>query len=217
MAIGTLAQYKTLGNLTLTTAQDSQVQEALDLTEGFILKFLGASLAAATYTSEAYDGTGTDVLLLKAYPVASVASVVQKFDDGTTQTIPSTEYRVAEGGRLCLLGALEGRWAAYWGLPWDAGWPTEWGIRPCFTPGYANWLVTYTTTAPYALSAVKLAQYQMVDELRALSGSDPTLQNVSIGNYSEGRAGLQALIGQNDRRTRWIRMIADFKRGTCPI
>ena len=217
MAIGTLAQYKTLGNLTLTTAQDSQVQEALDLTEGFILDVLGASLAAATYTSEAYDGTGTDVLLLKAYPVASVASVVQKFDDGTTQTLDSALYRVAEGGRLCLLGAYEGRWATYWGMPWEAGWPTMWGVRPCFAAGRANWLVTYTTTAPNALSSVKLAQYQMVDELRALSGSDPTLQSVSIGNYTETRGGLQALIGQNDRRTRWVKMIADFKRGTCPI
>jgi len=99
---------------------------------GFIERYLKRSLLSQTYTNEEYDGSGTNTLVLKQFPVTAVASLqVNTSGDSTAswQTIDTKNYFSYEDGRIMLNNPVAGF------LDQDAG---------TFIPHPQKYRVTYT-------------------------------------------------------------------------
>lgn len=71
--------------------------------ESYVSRILGTKFEETTITSEVYDGTGTNVLFLKKYPVSSLDSVTI---DGTSVTVGSI-WLTASTGKLQLKSTAE--------------------------------------------------------------------------------------------------------------
>jgi len=56
---------------------DSILNDMADEVESKIEEFLGRSLEQAEYTDELYDGSGSSMLILKQFPITTVASIKQ--------------------------------------------------------------------------------------------------------------------------------------------
>ncbi len=66
--------------------------------------YCGRSFKSATYTDEIYDGTGTDVLVLKDHPVTAVAKVIA-WRDGP-ELVQGTDYEFDADGLIVLIGLV---------------------------------------------------------------------------------------------------------------
>lgn len=196
-ALITLAEYKAYAGITTTDAtRDAQLQPMIDAATEAVRRYAGRSLDdgfSSVARTEAYDGNDTERLQLREYPVTSVASIVQTADDGSTQTIDSSEYRIedAKTGIVAKLGAISGRFAA--AVTWSSvgSWPRNrsiyprdsWETSPSWTAGIQNFTVTYTggyTTIPAGL---KYVIYRWVDQLKQKQASG-AFKSERIGAYA---------------------------------
>ena len=57
------------------TGTAALVTDLITLIDGFIQNYCGHNFISAPYTSEKYNGDGTDTLLLKQYPIITVTSI----------------------------------------------------------------------------------------------------------------------------------------------
>lgn len=174
MAISTVLEYKQYRSLS-GASWDPAIGLLLSAAEAAVSRYArgDAGLLESAERTEDYDG-GEPIIWLRAWPVASVASVAQVWADGSTTTIDSGAYLLT-GARGTLeavsCGAFPWGFADGFGgavrLPRDGGprWPRG-TIRVTYTGGYA--------TVPADL---KLAVWQMVDSALASRGVD--LVNVS--------------------------------------
>lgn len=112
----TVATLKAWLGTTSTTADD-QLQRLVTAVSVGVAEFLRRDLHSQERT-ETYDGTGSDLLLLRQVPVTAVARVLV---DG--QELPATSYRMTPLSLVRL-----GGW-----------WPTGWGnVQVTYTAGYAD-------------------------------------------------------------------------------
>lgn len=110
----TVANLKAWLSISADTA-DAQLQRLVTAVSVGILNWLGRDLKAVERI-EAYDGSGSDLLLLRQVPVVSVARVIV---DG--QEIPASTYRATTTALVRVSG-------------W---WPTGWGnVVVTYTAGY---------------------------------------------------------------------------------
>lgn len=212
MAIGTLAEYKVWAGIS-GTSEDTRINAFLDYTLDFIEGFLGRSFTTGAITDEAYDGNGGTTITLRSFPVASIQSVKIKFIDGSTTTLDSTAYRLSEDG--CSLARLGEVWDRVSVLvdTWSSLDPTAPGPYPSWPVGTANVLVSYTTSADPYLGRLKMAQFQMMDELRGTAGADLTKQSERIGSYGYSRATAGSGDANTARAARWAAMIEPMGGG----
>lgn len=77
MAIIALNDLKTYCNIPSgDTSEDAKLQILVDLTNVSIDQYVGRTLAETQYTREIYDGTGTEALCLRNYPISEVTEVL---------------------------------------------------------------------------------------------------------------------------------------------
>lgn len=76
MSLVTLDEFKQALGETSDT-DDARLQDVLDRGTAYIERYCRRTFASATYTTELYDGTGTDTLILRHFPIVS----------GTTPTV----------------------------------------------------------------------------------------------------------------------------------
>jgi hypothetical protein len=164
VSIPSWAEYKATyrNGQTLAGVSDTQGGFILNGVVDIANRYCGITFANSggtqqTFTSEKYDGDGTPLLKLRSPPIVSITSVVITYDDGTTETVASGDYRVeAATGFLYRLASFA--------FPSDAAslstpsneWPA----------GFQNIAVTYTgayTSSTYP-AGLTLAIYEIVDE-----------------------------------------------------
>jgi uncharacterized phiE125 gp8 family phage protein len=75
MALLTLEELKTHLGIT-DTSQDDMLQDIVDAIDPLFKGYLGRDIELTTYTSELYDGPGTNLLVLNQAPIVSVTSVL---------------------------------------------------------------------------------------------------------------------------------------------
>lgn len=112
----TVASLKAWLGITATTADD-QLQRLVTAVSVGVAGFLGRDLHSQERT-EAYDGTGSDLLLLRQAPATAVARVLV---DG--QELPASAYRMTP---LSLV-----RLGSWWPVGWD-------NVQVTYTAGYTD-------------------------------------------------------------------------------
>jgi len=148
MPVLTLARWKTLRGYT-GTAFDTTVAAWIPLVQARMERYIGCKLDEATYTDEPIDGTGTNVLLTRHWPIKTFTALKEITDD-TTQTIAASTYRVVTGadslGRITRDGYGSALTSTDQGL--------SAGVRRLgsFAVGDGNYLATYT--AGYAVDGI---------------------------------------------------------------
>ena len=75
---------------TLTTLETSIVTMLIPLIDGVIKNYCGWELLAKDYTDVVFDGTGSDTLDLRVYPINSVTSVKIREDISTFTDVTSS-------------------------------------------------------------------------------------------------------------------------------
>jgi hypothetical protein len=168
MSLISLADYKTKKGIT-GEEDDVKNQLFLDQASAFIEKYCDRTFASTTYTDEEYDGTQTQTLILKQWPVTSVTSVQYRDDiysDSDFSTLDSQYYFRDE----------------------DPG--TIRRIDGVFEEGIHNWRVTYVAgyaTIPDDLqeACADIATF-MENTVKAKGIDSETLSQYSV-NYSKDK------------------------------
>lgn len=84
-------------------ADDARLARILSAASSFCESYCGRVFEQTTYTSEMYDGNGTDTLILRNFPIISVSSLKECGATLTTGTDPAAGPDVliyAEAGKL---------------------------------------------------------------------------------------------------------------------
>ncbi|MFC4768738.1 head-tail connector protein [Effusibacillus consociatus] len=104
---------------TTDTSKDSIIEFLINAASEAIEKYCRRKMKQATYTDEEYDGTGSQNLYLKQYPISSITSI--KIDD---VVVAATEYKTRkESGIVVRMNAM-----------WDKG---ILNLKVTYQAGYA--------------------------------------------------------------------------------
>src|SRR3990167_8793398 len=109
-AFTTLARAKAFLGIS-NDSKDTLLTILINHITGFIEAYLKRSLLSQTYTNEEYDGTGTETLVLKQFPVTAISSLqVNTSGDSSDswQTIDSQNYFWYADGRIMLNNPVAG-------------------------------------------------------------------------------------------------------------
>ncbi|MCI0531894.1 MAG: hypothetical protein L0Y74_08110 [candidate division Zixibacteria bacterium] len=101
-------------------AQDPKLQMIVNGVNAAADGMTGRRLGQATYVDEVYDGTGSDVLFLREWPLISVSAV--KWGWTNPQTLVASAYRFGPGSMLHRIdGGLFDNERAWWLISYVAG------------------------------------------------------------------------------------------------
>lgn len=186
-----VADYKTYAGIS-GTGDDTVIDVLIDIASASVRRYCGRNESngfESLARTETYDGNGGPFIQLREWPVASIDSIVERFDDGSTTTLESSDYRVeARTGLLYRLGAASGR------FPTDAFGElvgnTQFGYAPCWTPGFLNFSITYTGGYSAIPDDLKFIVYRLVDWMYAERRRNPGMQSESLGAYSYTRMSM---------------------------
>jgi uncharacterized phiE125 gp8 family phage protein len=169
----TTAQVKSiLGISTADTRNDGRIATLIGIVSGMAERYCRRAFITATYSEEVYDGTNSAYLLLKNYPVSSVAEVkVLDYIGDSGRVVDTSDYRLDKSS-----GSIYK--------------PSIW------TEGDGNYLVTYTAglgatvanlpsdlTGAVAAWVASCFEGDNVDAVRATSGQyNITLIGASLPN-----------------------------------
>ena len=95
-ALSTTSRFKTYAGVSGTT-DDTLIENLIDIVTEFIENYVGRRFQQTTYTDEQYDGTGTDKLILKNYPISTFTRLQERqsiSNEDTWATIDSEDYFV---------------------------------------------------------------------------------------------------------------------------
>lgn len=194
MAIISTSDYKTWRGISVST-YDTLIGILIGAAQAQAERWCGRLFDSATHT-EKYSGSGTEILVLRNAPVASVTSITLTRPTGDSYTVDSSTYAVdLESGVVKFDPAATYRVTTDW---WGEREPqADWSPQPAFSLGHYNVTVVYVGgyTSQTMPNDLKLAMYQYVDELvarspglTALGGSGPSqYQSESLGDYSYTR------------------------------
>jgi hypothetical protein len=181
VAVIALAEWKTYrGYPSAGTAYDATVTALIPQVQAEMERYCGCdSFDSATYTDQAYDGTGTKSLYLRNWPVTTLTSVKTLDGAGTSTTLASTEYRAAVGdnsnGRLTRLSGS----SSYWPDNTPAL-----SNGPCWPVGSENILVTYTAGYSTIPGDLKLAAFCLLDTRLQERGISIEVASEGMGNQN---------------------------------
>lgn len=71
-----VADFIGLGTIAANSTEETILTNLINQLTEFVENYIGARIHKTTYTQELYDGTGTDTLLLKQYPVVVASGLV---------------------------------------------------------------------------------------------------------------------------------------------
>lgn len=195
MAITTVAAWKARRGISATT-WDAIVPNIIDAVQAEIERYCSRAFESATYTDEAYHGTGTDTLILRNWPVTAVSAVKIVASDGTTTTLDSGDYRADlsanDRGHLYRIRSSD----FGWGEPSGACWPEgRLNVKVTYTGGYA--------TVPHD---VEEAAFCLIDSKLAASGVN--IYEQARGEGNENRTMRSA----EDSKAEAHRLLGPFRR-----
>lgn len=130
-ALTTLARAKAFLDIS-GDSKDGLISMLANMATGFIETYTKRRFLRQTYTNEEYDGTGTNVLVLRQFPVVTLSSLqVNTSGDSSAswQSIDTVNYFGYEDGRVALNSPVAGF------LDADAG---------CFIEAPNKYRATYT-------------------------------------------------------------------------
>lgn len=107
-ALSTLARTKVFMGIG-SDKYDTLLVQFINQTTGFIERFCKRTFKETTYTSEVYDGKGTDTIILAQFPVGSVTSFQYRNTNDETDdwtTFSTADYRTYNDGRLVKVAGL---------------------------------------------------------------------------------------------------------------
>lgn len=192
MALTTTSEYKTYAGVSGST-NDARYATLISAAEAYIKRYTGRSFESATFT-HTFDGSGGESLQLREWPVTSITSVTQIYDDGTTQVLDASTYRfdgTTNNGILYRVFTGRGRFGAYNAAQfgrWEPGPFQRFGNGYVWDMGYQNYRVVYVAGYTTIPDELKLLVWKIVDVWFAGAGQDASLQSESIGSYSYTRA-----------------------------
>ncbi|NDD75548.1 MAG: hypothetical protein EBZ40_11325 [Gammaproteobacteria bacterium] len=188
-----IAEYKVWSGIT-GTAQDALLTVLVNAVSMEIRRWCDRDLINGfelTARTEYYNGSGEETIMLREWPVASVASVVIRYAGGQTETVDATTYRVdSESGVLSRIDAVRTRY----GVTSFGNIDSIFAAEPRFPDGFGNIAVTYT--GGYDIANIppdlKMACYRLIDLAYSARGRNFALASESLGQYSYSNGNPQA-------------------------
>lgn len=106
-ALTTLARCKLFMGIS-SDAYDGLITMLINQTTDFVERYCKRSFLSQAYTSEVYDGNGTDTLILKQFPVTAFSSLQYRNSNDNTDSWTTynatSDYMWQEDGRVIFLG-----------------------------------------------------------------------------------------------------------------
>lgn len=172
-ALSTLARVKLYLGIG-SDKYDGLLTMLLNDATGFIERFCKRSFLSQTYTSEVYDGSGTDTIVLNQFPVTAVSAFQYRdYEDNTDQwsSFDSTdEFRWFEDGRIQLIAGKFSETPKKYRVTYVAGYKID----------FDNENNPSLHTLPFEIEAACLKIVGAVFNTRRLEG----LESESIGDSS---------------------------------
>lgn len=163
----TLAYFKEVMGIT-TTSNDTVYEHLINAAADWLERYTGRKLKLATYTDEVYDGSGTNTLNLKQYPVTTLTRIQRRSGYGTSAdwtSLSGDTYEIDKvDGQVIIAGNFSNRDYVY---------------RVTYTAGYSD-----ADGALYPIPEdLKLALAQMVYLGFGNRVRDRTITSESLKNY----------------------------------
>lgn len=191
MALATLAEVKAiLGIASQSAVADAQMEALLPAAESMILAYLDRQIEAADYT-EYVNGTGIQTLLVRQYPIISIASIHmdRKREWGADTLVDPDTYYFAPGGAYGQITRLS---SGFWHDRW-VQYQTD--LTPQEVPGQGNIKIVYRagyeTVPPVIVAAVAFLVRTMVSasaQGAMMNSEGHDGYNYSLGPTSSGNA-----------------------------
>lgn len=174
-ALTTVARFKSFAGITVATT-DARIEVLINIVTDFIEHYCDRRFRKTTYTNQMQDGSGSQTLLLKQYPVDSTAAFQLDtrsgdLNDNDFDTVETNTYHIDYDN-----GLLEGFFHfAYV--------PRKYQVT--YTAGYA-----FDNTTPGAtlesigIGDLEYACWVLVNTLFKNATSPNNVKSESIGNYS---------------------------------
>jgi hypothetical protein len=185
MALTTISEYKSYAGISGSTL-DSILTTLLSVAQDQIERYCDRPAGGFESGSktENVDGTGSEYMLVKCWPVTSVTTLKYRTMDGSLVTVAASDYRLeASLGRITRTGAASGRFA------FDDGYTplegvAEFATYPQFAEGLGNYEVVYVGGFSTVPDALKLAVWKQMDHLYGTRRKSGNAKSESIGDYS---------------------------------
>jgi uncharacterized phiE125 gp8 family phage protein len=204
LAVTTLAEYKVFTGIS-GTGDDAALTVMIALAQDLAEKHCGRLFDSSART-QVYDGMGTKVLQVNAYPITAVSSITVEDAEGDVYwTLATTEYKIdANAGIITLTPkngpTIDGDDSYWWGastFPSDAQ-----NINIVYTGGY--------TTAPDSL---KYAVWMITNYLFANRRADTAVASESIGHYSVTYANAAGELRTGGALGTAAYLLSEYRRG----
>ena len=175
-ALTTVARYKAYAGISGVTS-DSRIEVLINVITDYIERFCDRRFLQTVYTSEVYDGQGSQQLLLKNFPVSTTAAFQMNHRD----TYLNEAHWSSVDTNLYHIDYLAGL------VEFIGGWfrktPRHYQIT--YTAGYAFDNATPgVTLETLGIGDLEFACWQLVSNLFKSAGQQTGIQSESIGNYS---------------------------------
>lgn len=168
---------------------DTILERLINSVTEFIERYCDRRFKQTTYTNQVYDGTGTDELLLKNYPVTTFTSL-EKRDSADNQssfsTVDSQNYFIKlTEGIIVYVGGIELDWKS--NVYWETGGyfvklPQHY--RATYIAGYDFNVATGTYLEDVGLGDLEYAVWKLVAKTFNQRKGTDDIQSESIGEYS---------------------------------
>lgn len=186
MPILSTADFKTLRGISATT-WDAQLNVIIPHAQSLVENYCGRAFDSATYTSEKYDGSGSEILILRQFPVTTLTSV-----SISGVAVASTSYTLDAANGIVKFEP-SGRGRVVVDPDWLTVQTTDYiGPFPCWPEGHQNISVTYTAgyTSGTMPGGLKLAFAEFVDMALAkntLGVGSSQYKSEKLGDYQYDR------------------------------
>lgn len=172
----TVARFKTFINKT-TNEDDTLIETFINIVSDLVEHYCDRRFKQTTYTDEYYNGTGTDKLLLKQYPVDETTGVTidersGDFNEASWNSVDSSLFHVDwTAGIVELVGARFAEVPKKYRIDYKAGYNFD-----NVTPG--------TTLQACGIGDLEFVVWQLVNDMYQNRTSVTGINSESIGNYS---------------------------------
>jgi hypothetical protein len=159
-----------------TAAQTALMETLINQATDFIEGYTGRRFKKTAYTNELYDGTATNMLNLKNYPVISTETFTLEYRDSADfedrwDAFDSEDFQVEySAGIIYLIKGNKFR-------------ATRQHYRATYTAGYDYDNVT-TFASTVGIGDLEFACWRLASYVWNSVGADPAIESESIGDYS---------------------------------
>ena len=204
MAITTLSEYKTFAGIS-GTGDDTALAVMLTVAQDMAERHCNRLFDSSSRT-QVYDGRGTKILQVNAYPVTAVSSIwVTDAEGDTVWTLDTTEYKYEAASGIFTLTPKFGSGIDFPDYPWY--------MSSSFPNDAQNVNITYTGGYTSAPDTLKWAIWSIVNWLFATRRADPHVVSESIGSYSVTFANDTGVFASGGPLGRVGLVLSQFVRG----